>query len=944
MVFPVTSVRRLAASVLAVVSYLCVAAPLPAQEPPAHPADRRIDPALVRDGIELAARGVLHEGDRVRGDLRVVLELTRQPGDVTFATSVAADRVADVLAAVIHRQAQFLDALEGALLPAERAGVRILFPLELQYMLVAEVADLATLRALAAAPGVEYVWKDNLNRPMTNEGRLLTGSSTQALAGWTGAGVGVAVIDNAYDLLHPELGGSTTLPNSVVKGGDNIANPGSPIHSQSLADCDHGTAVAAIVRRYAPGCHLYGLDVFPAGSGFTNDSLIASAINWCVLNKNGVGGGAPIRLVNMSLGGGQYSSPVTSGVVHSAIASALANDILCVASAGNDAFGSSLSSPAACANCISVGSTWDHNGSAFANFGNCSDASQTVDERICYSNTASFLSIYAPSEWVTSAQCGGGTGGFGGTSAAAPAAAGLIAQLLHARPGYVGNLPQLVSLLQSTGATVVGDGSKRRINLTAAIAVPLTWSAFGAGANDTVQTVRGLANGDVVAGGSFTAVDGVAANRIARWNGAAWSPLAGGTNAAVQALAELPNGDVVAGGTFTVAGAVSAMRVARWDGSAWSALGGGTNNSVWSLAVAPNGDLFAGGAFTVAGGQGASGVARWDGTTWSGAGTGIVGVVYALAVLPNGDLVAGGSFTAAGGVPANRIARWDGSSWAPFGTGMNGLVYALAVLPDGDVVAGGNFTTAGGVAVNRIARWDGSAWAALGTGMDGEVGALVVAPNGDLVAGGSFTTAGGVVANRVARWNGSAWSALGSGMDQTIEGLTMRRNGDVVAGGQFTFAAGVAAARVARRPATVPAVANPYGNACASSGGPNTLVADTLPWLGATLRTSGTGLPGLAFVVVVTGTQAFPQGLIPLSIVLGPSFPGCDLLVNPNLLTDILVTVTGTVEWQIAVPVTPALAGAAFFQQMLPLEVDLQGNSLGNTVTNGLQLVVGSIF
>ena len=55
------------------------------------------------------------------------------------------------------------------------------------------------------------------------------------------------------------------------------------------------------------------------------------------------------------------------------------------------------------------------------------DHGRQVDERACYSNMASFMSIYAPSEQVICAQCGGGTFALGGTSSATPAAAGLIA-------------------------------------------------------------------------------------------------------------------------------------------------------------------------------------------------------------------------------------------------------------------------------------------------------------------------------------------------------------------------------------------------------------------------------------------------------------------------------------------------------------------------------------
>ncbi|GAB4142568.1 MAG: hypothetical protein Fur0037_09830 [Planctomycetota bacterium] len=431
------------------------------------PADEFIDPELLADAAQLSAFGFVRDGDLVRPNLRVVIEIARLPGDATFESSRARDPLAEVQASVINRQALFLEGMRGALRPAQLAGVRILFPLDLQYMLAAEVADLATLRALAAVPGVKYVWKDHLNRMLTNEGRSVTGSSAAAAAGDTGSGVGVALIDTNFDLLHPELGGSTTLPNSVVKGGYNFSSPGAPIHSQNFNDCYHGTGTASIVHRYAPGASLYTLVVFPNAY----DSVIANAINWCVSNKNGTGGGSPIKVISMSLGGGRYTSPQTSGTLHTACGTALSNGILCFAAAGNDGWTNAMGSPAASTNCISVGATWDANGAAYSPFppAYCSDSNRQLDERTCYSDTASFLDIYCPSEEVICARCGGGTFALGGTSSACPAAAGLTAQLLQAVPSYAGNMSGLVSLYQTTGATVIGDTSKRRVNVMAAI-------------------------------------------------------------------------------------------------------------------------------------------------------------------------------------------------------------------------------------------------------------------------------------------------------------------------------------------------------------------------------------------------------------------------------------------------------------------------------------------
>ncbi len=160
---------------------------------------------------------------------------------------------------------------------------------------------------------------------------------------------------------------------------------------------------------------------------------------------------------------------------------------------------------------------------------------------------------------------------------------------------------------------------------------------------------------------------------------------------------------LIAGGWFTTAGGVAASRIARWDGASWSALGSGMNDDVRALAVYDNA-LFAGGGFTQAGGVAANRIARWDGTSWSALGSGTNHIVSDLAVFDYA-LIAGGHFTSAGGVAANRIARWDGTSWSALGSGTNGPVYALAVY-DNALIAGGVFTAAGGTVSAFLAFWN----------------------------------------------------------------------------------------------------------------------------------------------------------------------------------------------------------------------------------------------
>jgi hypothetical protein len=114
------------------------------------------------------------------------------------------------------------------------------------------------------------------------------------------------------------------------------------------------------------------------------------------------------------------------------------------------------------------------------------------------------------------------------------------------------------------------------------------------GINGIVNALVVMPNGDLVAGGQFSSAGGVAANGIARWNGASWSPLGAGVSGAVNALTVRPNGDLIAGGDFISAGGSPAFFIARWNGTAWAALGSGMDDAVTSLATLPNGDVVAG--------------------------------------------------------------------------------------------------------------------------------------------------------------------------------------------------------------------------------------------------------------------------------------------------------------------------------------------------------------
>lgn len=244
-----------------------------------------------------------------------------------------------------------------------------------------------------------------------------------------------------------------------------------------------------------------------------------------------------------------------------------------------------------------------------------------------------------------------------------------------------------------------------------------------------------------------------------------------GANATVRAV-EVSGGDVYVGGTFDVIGGVAASRVARWDGRTWQRLGDqGVGGTVWTIAAYDDNVYVAG---TLGGGN----IARWNGSKWSRLGEGLDGPWVSSLEFYNGLLVAGGAFQHAGEKYAVGIAFWDGSEWYPMGA-TSGVFHDL-VRFNGRLCGAGNFVQLGALTVNRVACWDGSAWHALGAGLDGTAHALAV-HDGHLYVGGKFTKAGAVSTGKLARWNGTTWESIGYPSEFDVASLAFRGDTLVVA-------------------------------------------------------------------------------------------------------------------------------------------------------------------
>jgi hypothetical protein len=333
------------------------------------------------------------------------------------------------------------------------------------------------------------------------------------------------------------------------------------------------------------------------------------------------------------------------------------------------------------------------------------------------------------------------------------------------------------------------------------------WFALG-GATSTGMTHN---NGQILAlysdgvnlyaGGGFTEAGNVIVNGVARWDGSRWAALGSVVNGQISSSMAraftVAGSYLYAGGSFTNIGGVAAGRIAQWDGYQWYNIGD-ADGTVRAL-LYDGYYVWMGGSFTnIAGGYSPGLAVYLDGSGWYTAGNPAGGGQLVNAIADDGTYYyVGGNFTSMDYVSVLNIARYDGNTWSPLGAGLNGTVNVIAVV-NGSLYAGGSFTLSGSTTMNRIARWNGSSWSALGTGLTGSsssaaVTAIVVSGT-DLYVGGSFTNAGTVYVPGIAKWNGTTWSALGSGLFNGVfntagQGTALALMGnDLYVGGQFTSA------------------------------------------------------------------------------------------------------------------------------------------------------------
>lgn len=291
-----------------------------------------------------------------------------------------------------------------------------------------------TLQMLLDSASVKKVWYDREVKALLDVASKTTKADALWQKGFTGKGVGVAVLDTGvYN--HPDLAGR------IVKFADFIKNKETPYD-----DNGHGTHVAGDIA--GNGQSSNGLYQGPAkessiiaikvldklGSGSL--STVIQGLQWCIDNKAAFN----IRVINLSLGSEAVESYQNDPVCLAVEKAWQAGIVVCVAAGNSGPKANTINSPGIDPLVITVGALDDKNteplqDNSVADFSSRGPTIDNITKPDIIAPGVSIVSLRAPNStldktnktsrldnWYTS---------LSGTSMATPICAGLVAQLLE---------------------------------------------------------------------------------------------------------------------------------------------------------------------------------------------------------------------------------------------------------------------------------------------------------------------------------------------------------------------------------------------------------------------------------------------------------------------------------------------------------------------------------
>ncbi len=453
-----------------------------------------------------------------------------------------------------------------------------------------------------------------------DEVRASIGADAMWARGYTGKGVGIALVDTGV------------VPVDGLTSGNVVNGPDLSFESQSdsyryLDTFGHGTHMAGIIAGRDPGSALDTtrfLGVAPdakltsvkvgVSDGAVDVSQVIAAIDWVVAHRNDDPAN-PIRVLNLSYGTDGVQDYRIDPLTH-AVENAWRAGIVVVVSGGNEGYGAGkLNDPAYDPRVLAVGAADPHDtglttDDTVPDFSSRGGADRRVD---VVAPGRSIVSLRDPGSYVDAANAGARVGDRffkgSGTSQAAAVVSGAVALLLQQRPDLTPD--QVKALLRSTAsplplADAAGQGAGE-VNLAAAGLAPTpgassqTWDpSQGTGSLESARGTEHVADGDVELTGERDIMGPWNADKWAadssdqtswvggRWNNRSWA------------------GDCWCGSSW----AGSTWSSVSWSGSSWA--GQSWAGRSWA------GRSWAGRSWAGDGWEGRSWAGRsWAGDNWS---------------------------------------------------------------------------------------------------------------------------------------------------------------------------------------------------------------------------------------------------------------------------------------------------------------------------------------
>jgi len=350
------------------------------------------------------------------------------------------------------------------------------------------------LERIAADPAVVKIYEDEPVPPLLDQSVPLIGMTNAYAQGATGNGYRVAVLDTGARRGHEFLNTRVTheacfnttnsSQGSVSRcpGGassSTATGSGEDCNSTPIYGCGHGTHVSGTAAGFnsnrqsgepangvARDGRLLAINVFSQFAASACGSNLPSGYSGCVLAYtsdqvaalnyvNSVRSTLSIASVNMSLGGGAYSTACDSTAAQTSIVNTLrANNVAVVIAAGNDGLDTQVGSPGCISSAITVAS------------------STKSDVRSSFSNWGNLIDVVAPGSSIYASYTNNGNVGYSslnGTSMATPHVAGVWAALRSRVP--TATVTQIENALKSTGLGISSVGyTKPRVRVDLALA------------------------------------------------------------------------------------------------------------------------------------------------------------------------------------------------------------------------------------------------------------------------------------------------------------------------------------------------------------------------------------------------------------------------------------------------------------------------------------------